>query len=93
MATDISHENEDFIEQEIASGRYRDRAEALDPGIALLRQQKSLTDRLANSRRQLDEGDCVELNSAGLRRLFDDQKERARRQVAKSHGDDVVSAR
>lgn len=77
MATDISRENEDFIEQEIASGRYRDRAEALDAGIALLRQQKSFTDRLANSRRQLDEGECAELNSAGLRRLFDDLKDRA----------------
>jgi Arc/MetJ-type ribon-helix-helix transcriptional regulator len=87
MASDISRENEDYIEQEVASGRFRNRAEALDAGIALLRQQKALTDRLANSRRQLDSGECVQLDSAGLRQLFDDLKDRARQHATGAHGD------
>ena len=87
MASDITRENQDFIEQEIASGRFRDRAEALDAGIGLLRQQKALTNRLANSRRQLDNGECVELDSAGLHRLFDDLKDRARQHATGAHGD------
>ncbi len=87
MASDISRENEQFIEQEIASGRFRDRAQVLDAGVGLLRQRKALTDRLANSRRQLDNGECVELDSAGLRQLFDDLKHRAREHAAGSHGE------
>ena len=87
MASDISRDNEQFIEQEIAEGRFRDRAEAIDAGIGLLRQQKALVNRLANSRRQLDNGECVELDSADLRQLFNDLKDRAREQTAASHGE------
>ncbi len=86
MASDISRENEDFIEQEIASGRFRDRAEALDTCIGLLRQQKALTERLANGRQQLDNGECVELDSAGLHQLFDDLKDRARQHATGANG-------
>lgn len=78
MANDISRENEDFIEQEISQGTFRDRNEALDTAVGLLRQQKSLTARLANSWRQLDNGECVELDSTGLRQLFDDLKTKER---------------
>lgn len=87
MASDISQENEDFIEQEIARGRFRDRADALDAGIELLRQHQALTDRLAASRRQLDNGECTELDSAGLRQLFDDLKDRAQEHATGSHGE------
>lgn len=87
MASDISRDSEEFIEQEIAEGRYRDRAEAIDAGIGLLRQQRSLVNRLANSRRQLDNGECVELGSAGLRQLFNDLKDRAQEQTTGSHGE------
>ena len=87
MASDISRENEEFIEQEIASGRFRDRAEVLDAGIGLLRQRKAIMDRLANSRHQLDSGQYVELDSAGLRQVFDDLKSRARQLAAGENGD------
>lgn len=76
-----------FNEQEIASGRFRDRAEVLDAGIGLLRQRKAIVDRLANSRHQLDSEQYVELDSAGLRQVFDDLKSRARQLAAGENGD------
>ena len=87
MASDISQENEEFIEQEIARGRFRDRADALDAGIELLRQHQALTDRLAASRRQLDNGQYRELDSVGLRQLFDELKHRAREHATGSQGE------
>ncbi len=85
MASDVSRENEDFIEQEIAAGRFRDRQEALNAGIGLLRQQRALTDRLAHSRRQLDQGEYVEFDSDSLRGLFNDLKQRVRGEVSGPH--------
>ena len=87
MASEISRDNEEFIEQEIAEGRFRDRAEAIDAGIGLLRQQKLLVHRLASSRRQLDIGEYVEFDPEGLRQLFNDLKDRAREQTTGSHGE------
>ena len=87
MARGISRDNEDFIEQEIAEGTFRDRNDALDTAIGLLRQRKSLTARLANSRRQLDNGECVEVDSTGLRQLFDDLKSKVSEQSTGSHGE------
>ena len=86
MANDISRENEDFIEQEVSEGTFRDRNEAIDTAIGLLRQRKSLTARLTNSRRQLDNGECVELDSAGLRQLFDDLKTKVTEHSPGSNG-------
>ena len=83
----VSRENEQFIEQEIVEGRFRDRTEVIDAGIGLLRQQKVLVDRLANSRQQLDNGECVELDAQGLRQLFNEPKGRSRKQTPGSHGE------
>jgi len=77
MAGDLSQETEAFIEQQIALGAYRDRTDAIEAGVELLRQRKALVDRLAESRRQLDEGEYVEFDEEGLRQFFEGLKERA----------------
>jgi Arc/MetJ-type ribon-helix-helix transcriptional regulator len=79
MSSDLSRDAESFIDGEISLGVYRDRQEALEAGVKLLRQHKALLDRLDESRRQLDEGEYVEFDQEGLRLFFEGLKERARR--------------
>ena len=81
MASDISPENEQFIQHEIASGAFANRQEALDAGVDMLKQRRQIIERLKESRRQLDEGECVELDGAGLRNLFEQLKQRAQNQA------------
>jgi Arc/MetJ-type ribon-helix-helix transcriptional regulator len=81
MTSAISPENERFIEGEISEGAYQDRGEALNAGIRLLRARKELVGRLAESRRQLDAGEYMELDAPGLREFFGDLKTRVREQT------------
>jgi Arc/MetJ-type ribon-helix-helix transcriptional regulator len=78
MSSALSHENEAFVQQEIARGTYRDRAEVVNVGLDLLRQRKEVTDRLANGRRQLDVGEYTDFDVPGLRDFFADLKRRAK---------------
>jgi Arc/MetJ-type ribon-helix-helix transcriptional regulator len=79
MSSELSSDSESFIEQQVALGIYRDRTDAIEAGVELLRQHKALLDRLDEGRRQLEEGDYVEFDQEGLRQFFDGLKERARR--------------
>lgn len=78
MEPAISSNNEQFIQNAIATGLFQDRAEAINAGIDLLRRQNALIDRLKESRRQLDQGQYTEYDQPGLRQLFEDLKGRAR---------------
>jgi Arc/MetJ-type ribon-helix-helix transcriptional regulator len=71
MASDLSPAMESFIQQEIASGTFQSREEAIEAGVTMLRRRRELMDRLAESRRQLDEGDSFEYDDEGLRQLFE----------------------
>jgi Arc/MetJ-type ribon-helix-helix transcriptional regulator len=71
MASDLSPDTESFIQREIALGNYQSREDAIEAGVALLKQRRALVDRLAESRRQLDEGDYFEYDEDGLRELFE----------------------
>jgi Arc/MetJ-type ribon-helix-helix transcriptional regulator len=77
MAGDLSQETEAFIQQQIALGAYRDRNDAIEAGVEMLRQRKWLLDRLAESQRQIRDGEYVDLDEEGLRQLFERLKERA----------------
>jgi Arc/MetJ-type ribon-helix-helix transcriptional regulator len=79
MATDISPENEQFIEQEIQAGVFRTKSDALDAGIALLRRRKELLARIDEGRRQLDEGEFRDYDDEALANRFSELRERARR--------------
>jgi Arc/MetJ-type ribon-helix-helix transcriptional regulator len=71
MAGELSQESETFIQHEVALGTYPSRADVLEAGVTLLKQRRALIDRLAESRRQLDEGEYEEYDEDGLRQLFD----------------------
>jgi Arc/MetJ-type ribon-helix-helix transcriptional regulator len=71
MASELSSDSESFIEQQVALGIDRNRTDAIEAGVALLRTRRDLMNRLAESRRQLDEGEYVEYDDEGLRHYFE----------------------
>ena len=71
MASDLSPDTESFIQQEIAVGAFPSRQDALEAGVALLKQRRKLMNRLAESRLQLDDGEYFEYDQDGLRQLFE----------------------
>jgi len=83
MSATIRPDNEKFIDQEIAVGAFRDRTEAINAGVDLLRRRKALLDMIDEGRRQLDEGDYVEYDDESLARRFEELKERVRSQQEK----------
>jgi Arc/MetJ-type ribon-helix-helix transcriptional regulator len=70
MKTDFPVESEKFIRRQVDSGAFPDRESVLRAGIVLLQQRTELLDRLAEGRRQLDEGEYIEYDEAGLDQLF-----------------------
>ena len=82
MTTDISPENEQFIQREIQAGVFRTKSDALDAGIALLRRRKELLARVDEGRRQLAVGDSRDYDEESLRNRFSELKERARGSAA-----------
>ena len=72
MSSDLSPENEQFIDGEIARGFYRDRTEAVDAAVALLRQKEELLSRIDRGREQLDNGQYTDYDERGLRERFDE---------------------
>ena len=83
MSSDLSlsQVSEAFIQQQISIGAYRDRADAIEAGVEMLRQRQGLLDSLDEGRRQLDNGEYVEFDQAGLYQFFEGLKDRARRRA------------
>jgi putative addiction module CopG family antidote len=78
MTTDLSTMTEAFISNAIARGAYRNRSEVLEAGVELLRKHEQLLAKIDEGRRQLDEGEYVEFDQAGLKQFFEGLKDRAR---------------
>lgn len=79
MSTNLSSDSEAFIVEAVARGDYRDRADVLEAGVAMLRRHEQLLAMIDEGRRQLDEGDYVEFDDDGLKEFAEQLKERARR--------------
>ena len=72
MATDISPENEQFIERAIACGMFQNRGQALDEAVSLLKRRQELLDHIDEGTQQLRSGDGIELHGENeLRAFFD----------------------
>jgi Arc/MetJ-type ribon-helix-helix transcriptional regulator len=70
MSSDLSPSSEAFLHEAVARGCFPSRSDALEAAVELLRRQQ-IIDKLAEGRRQLDEGEYVEFDEAGLREYFD----------------------
>ena len=79
MASQISPENEQFIQREISSGTYRSRAQLLNEAIELLKGRRQLLDHVDEGTQQLRNGQGIELDGENeLREFFDDIQTRGR---------------
>ena len=78
MSSDISQENENYIQQVIEEGSYRDRAEVLDEAVELLKERRELLEHIDIGTQQLRNGENTEYNDETLRELFDDIQARGR---------------
>jgi Arc/MetJ-type ribon-helix-helix transcriptional regulator len=61
MSTDLSPQNEQFIQYAVARGIFHDRVEALDEAVVLLRKRQELLDRIDEGTKQLRGGEGIEL--------------------------------
>ena len=78
MPKPLSTDNEAFIADAVARGVYRSRDEAIDAGVDMLRRHELLLARIDEGRRQLDEGEYLDYDEAGLKELAEELKVRAR---------------
>lgn len=85
MNAQLTSENEQFIQEEIAAGRYGSADEVLNAGLEMLRHRQALLDFIDEGRRQLDEGEYTEYDEDGLRRRFEELQERIERKAAEQH--------
>ena len=72
MSSDISPENEQFIQRVVNSGVFADRGKALDEAVGLLKRRFELLQHVDEGTRQLAGGDYTEYDEKGLRGFFDD---------------------
>lgn len=72
MNTDLSPENEQFIQHVVECGTFHSRGEALDEAVALLKRRQWLLEHIDEGTRQLEAGEYTDYDEEGLRRFFDE---------------------
>jgi Arc/MetJ-type ribon-helix-helix transcriptional regulator len=77
MSSDLSQSSEAFLHDAVTRGYFPSRNDALEAAVELLRRRQQIIEKLAEGRRQLDEGEYVEFDEEGLREFFDTLLERA----------------
>lgn len=77
MQTEISLQNNEFIDRQVARGEFRDRRAALDAAVDLLRRRADTLEKIDNVRQQLDAGKFTEYDDESLKERFDRIKHRA----------------
>jgi antitoxin ParD1/3/4 len=89
MVVSIPPELEDYLKQAIAAGRFRSAEDAAREAFSLLQDRERRIELLRQDIKagfdELEHGECIELDSAGLREFFDDVQSRsmARYQASK----------
>jgi Arc/MetJ-type ribon-helix-helix transcriptional regulator len=79
MSTDISPQNEQYIQEAIARGSFQSRGEALDSAIELLRRRESIIREVKVGIEELERGEGRPLN-------LDEIKASIRERLAKESG-------
>ena len=70
MSSDLSPQNEQFIEDSVASGAFPNRGEALNQAVDLLKQRLALLAHIDEGTRQLEAGEGIVLRGDGELRAF-----------------------
>lgn len=79
---ELTHENEQFVEEALAQGQYQSPDELLNDAVSQLRGYRELMRRIDEGIEQLRDGRYIEVDEAGLREFFDDVKARGRERAA-----------
>ena len=75
---ELTHENERFVDEELAEGTYRSRDELRNDALVQLRTYRNLMRRIEEGTQQLHDGRYLEVDETGLKAFFDDLKTRGR---------------
>ena len=75
MSTNLSPENEQFLEHAVSVGAYHDRGEALDRAVELLRRRDELIRDVNEGIEQLERGEGVPLDIAEIKAAVRDRLE------------------
>ena len=75
MSTNLSPENEQFLEHAVSVGMYHDRGEALDRAVELLRRRDELIRDVNEGIEQLERGEGVPLDIAEIKAAVRDRLE------------------
>ena len=62
MSVDLSPQNEQYLDQIVASGAFNNRDQALDHAVELLRRRQELLDHVDEGTRQLRAGEGIEVH-------------------------------
>ncbi len=65
MQIEISPQNNEFIDRQVARGEFRDRRAALDAAVDLLRRRTDTLEKIDSGRQQLDAGEFNEASAVG----------------------------
>lgn len=86
MTSTIPPEFRQFVEQELASGRYRSADELVSEGLRLVRERerrrKELREKVRIGLDQLDRGEGIELDDESLGPFLDEIEAEVRREMA-----------
>jgi putative addiction module CopG family antidote len=81
----ILPEYEQFIQQSVETGVFRDRDEVLNEALKLLKQRQTLVAQIAEGLRALEAGNYNVYDDASLRARFDELESRALSHGAADH--------
>lgn len=92
MSTSIPPDIEQYVQQSLATGRYESAEDVIREAFRLLQTQERQFDALRADVKagfdQLQRGEGIELDDAGLRELFDDIQARGRQRYQAARKDE-----
>lgn len=81
MHADLTPDNAEFLENQVATGAFASGGEALNAAVRLLRFRAGVIEKVQRGMKQLDEGDYIEFDEQGLDQFFGELFS-----IADSHG-------
>ena len=89
MLNGLPADLEQFMEQELAAGKYTSREELVAEAVRLLRERerrvKELREEILPALERLDRGEYMDYDEGSLRDLIEDVKARGRARLAERH--------
>ena len=73
MSSDLSPENEQFLDRAVSVGMYHDRIEALDRAVELLRRREQLIRDVNKGIEQLERGEGIPLDIEEIKAFVRDK--------------------